>query len=562
MKTTLLSGMIFLIVFTQAYSQGFFNNLKKEIKKEEDINHARQHPNEFQRWVSIGFGSQIPPDAVVGGKDLDGKLLYVAHANYIGNWHPGKTRTDWNGANFEYGGKELTAQSYEVLAGNNGLDWSDVINGNLPSNAFVGGQENQNTLYVCRCEYDGSTQIGKTWQGNNSCNIGFGGKGFNIPVYQVLVQSGSGNTTSFNQPVYNNQPGNNNQPVNNNLPVTNNLPNNFSSNSSNQPNMNQGVSQNSSLKVYGNYDFVPGENILFEDNFQDGQEGEFPDKWDLEKGQAVLNKVNGELALFITQGNYAYVTPLVKNKAYLTDPFTVELDYYVQTEQRNGVRVFIECADNSQKGIYFGPAGDVSSDYFIRDFSSPFPDTNAKLFGQWHHAAFIFKNGQIKTYVDQYRVTIMPNTQIVPVSIKVGGIGDINNPMIFKNLKIAAGGSMNMIGRKFTDAKIVTHGIQFDVGRATIRPTSMGTLNMIKEVMIDNPELRFEIGGHTDADGDAASNLKLSQDRADAVRQALIDLGIDGSRLTTKGYGLTKPISDNNSPEGKSSNRRVEFVRI
>lgn len=90
----------------------------------------------------------------------------------------------------------------------------------------------------------------------------------------------------------------------------------------------------------------------------------------------------------------------------------------------------------------------------------------------------------------------------------------------------------------------------------------MGTLNRIKEVMTDNPELKFEIGGHTDNDGDAPANLKLSQDRADAVRLALIDLGIDGARLTTKGYGLTKPISENDSPEGKANNRRVEFVRI
>ena len=540
MKKFFISGLFFLAALTSVKSQGFLNTLKKDIKKEEQLlnQNATQNTNSNgQRWMKINFGNEIPSNAVVGGKDGDGNPLFVAHANYGGNWHPGKTRKDWNTTSIEYGGQELNIGDYEVLIGNEGLSWTPVSQGNVPPNAFISGHENQNNLFTCRCEFKGSTQVGKTWQGINACRIGYGNIGNLVLNYDVLVYSGNANLSS---PTTINQAS-----ANPTLPST-------------AP----AVSTNSNLKVYGNYDFVPGENILFEDNFQNDQDGEFPAKWDLERGQAVLNKVNGELALFITQGNYAYVTPLVKTKSYLTDPFTVELDYYIQTEQRNGIRVFIECADNSQKSIYFSAQGEVSSSYFPRDFSSPFPDTDAKLYGHWHHAAFIFKNGQIKTYLDQYRVTLMPNTGITPVSIKIGGIGDISNPMIFKNLKIAAGGSMNMIGRKFTDAKIVTHGIQFDVGKATIHPESMGTLNMIKEVMTDNPELKFEIGGHTDNDGDAPANLKLSQDRADAVRLALIDLGIDGARLTTKGYGLTKPISENDSPEGRANNRRVEFVRM
>jgi outer membrane protein OmpA-like peptidoglycan-associated protein len=89
----------------------------------------------------------------------------------------------------------------------------------------------------------------------------------------------------------------------------------------------------------------------------------------------------------------------------------------------------------------------------------------------------------------------------------------------------------------------------------------MGTLNGIVQIMKDNPDVKFEVGGHTDSDGDDALNLKLSQARADAVRTQLISMGIDASRLTAKGFGKTKPISDNTSPEGKANNRRVEFVK-
>jgi OmpA-OmpF porin, OOP family len=119
-----------------------------------------------------------------------------------------------------------------------------------------------------------------------------------------------------------------------------------------------------------------------------------------------------------------------------------------------------------------------------------------------------------------------------------------------------------MLGKKFTDAKIVTHGINFDVNKAVIKPESMGTLNAIVQILKDNPEVKFEVGGHTDSDGDDASNQKLSEQRANAVRTQLITMGIDAGRLSAKGYGETKPIADNKTFEGKANNRRVEFVKM
>jgi hypothetical protein len=85
-----------------------------------------------------------------------------------------------------------------------------------------------------------------------------------------------------------------------------------------------------SVKSYANYDFVPGDKILFEDHFTDGQDGEFPPHWELLTGQAVLNKINGEEVFSLTDGNYVKVIPRIKTANYLTDPFTVEYDTYFE----------------------------------------------------------------------------------------------------------------------------------------------------------------------------------------------------------------------------------------
>jgi outer membrane protein OmpA-like peptidoglycan-associated protein len=314
------------------------------------------------------------------------------------------------------------------------------------------------------------------------------------------------------------------------------------------------------LKAYANYDFVPGEKVIFEDDFTTDQDGEFPAHWKLEKGQAIINKVKGEQAFFLTEGNYVRVSPrMQKEDNYLPENFTLEFDFF-STPGSYTPGVLFNTAKDESRYIFFGK--EVSTGYFPNNLSGTYPGDADNFDGRWHHAAMIKKGNQIKCYVDQYRVLVVPDCGECQVSkLDMGGIGGQETPIVFKNFRIAEGGSMNMIGKKFTDAKIITHGINFDVDKATIKPESMGTLNMIVQVLKDNPDVRFEIDGHTDNSGAAEHNLQLSQQRADAVRAQLISMGVDASRLTTKGFGDTKPIADNNTPEGKANNRRVEFVK-
>ena len=103
------------------------------------------------------------------------------------------------------------------------------------------------------------------------------------------------------------------------------------------------------------------------------------------------------------------------------------------------------------------------------------------------------------------------------------------------------------------------HGIYFATGKSDILPQSYNALKHLLETLQENPEMRIELRGHTDDQGTASFNMKLSEARAAAVAIYLIGKGIDEKRLTTLGFGKTMPVESNATPEGRSRNRRVEY---
>jgi OmpA-OmpF porin, OOP family len=318
-----------------------------------------------------------------------------------------------------------------------------------------------------------------------------------------------------------------------------------------------------SIKAYQNYDFTPGDTILFADDFTETQDGEFPEQWELLKGQGVVNKQQGYQAFLLTDGNYVQVSPRMTNKTYLGPQFTIEYDTFFEAGAY-ATLVFLETGDNeSIISVNNNEAGySNGADSYTLDGNLPSAINGDNYQDKWHHIALAVKNKQLKVYVDQYRVLTVPDMHTQPDSMRMGGIGAQDTPLIFRNVRVASGGGMNMVGQKFTGAKIVTHGINFDVDKATLRPESMGTLNQIVAVLNANPNLKFEIDGHTDNSGAAARNLTLSQQRADAVKAQLVSMGVGAARLTTKGFGDTKPMSPNDAPANKANNRRVEFVKV
>lgn len=315
---------------------------------------------------------------------------------------------------------------------------------------------------------------------------------------------------------------------------------------------------------WNKFDFVPGDKIIFEDApSMSERNGEFPSRWDLEIGQVEILNVNGENVIGFLGGSPTIVPYLKDNdKDYLPEVFTVEFDVY-RPAGGNRMKLYFHDKKNqpqmNQKEVEINLDRVGYGDVYV-DYNSGKSNDE----GNWIHVSIAFTKGQLKVYLDESRLLNIPRIDANPtgISIRCSFASQAENTVWFmKNFRLAEGG-VPYAQRAMQDGKIIVTGIKFDVGKATLRPESLGPINEILYVMNQSPELRFSVEGHTDSDGDDATNQTLSEARAKTVMEKLIELGIDQSRLASKGFGESKPVANNSTVEGKAQNRRVEFVKF
>jgi outer membrane protein OmpA-like peptidoglycan-associated protein len=166
-----------------------------------------------------------------------------------------------------------------------------------------------------------------------------------------------------------------------------------------------------------------------------------------------------------------------------------------------------------------------------------------------------------KKYVDIPQFIFDPS-KIGFLKFNLMGTKDGVERIFIQNLKIAEGG-IDLRRTLINEGRVSTNGILFDSGSANIKPQSYGLIRQISQVLTQDESLRLNIIGHTDADGSDEGNMNLSKARAEAVKNALIEIyKIGASRLETEGKGESEPVGDNNTSDGKAQNRRVEFVKI
>ncbi len=150
----------------------------------------------------------------------------------------------------------------------------------------------------------------------------------------------------------------------------------------------------------------------------------------------------------------------------------------------------------------------------------------------------------------------------VPVGTYLLKIQAMNYVTSQTDVSVLAGKPVDLMIRIFREGSSITlHGVEFEFNSAKLKPESFPILDDAARILTMHPEIDVEIQGHTDDIGSDAYNLRLSQKRAESVRQYLIDVHmIEPVRLIPVGYGERRPIADNSTEEGRQRNRRVEFL--
>jgi outer membrane protein OmpA-like peptidoglycan-associated protein len=322
--------------------------------------------------------------------------------------------------------------------------------------------------------------------------------------------------------------------------------------------------------LWANYDFVPGDRILFFDDFTNDRVGDFPRRLEFIEGNWEIVESGDQRYLRATSEGLVKI-PLPET---LPDRFTVE--FAVNTTHGNSyIRLTTGPAfhgrdrsyqgstavvRSAQAGIEaVGDVGPVAMTLYEEDLLLEF--RNERTVMPFHLMA---DGDYVKVYIDEHRVANVPNA-VFPRSdalyIDASSVTP-EDPGLIGPIRIAAGGR-DLYDRLEADGRVATQGILFAVDSDRLRPESTPTLDEIGRMLKDHPELRLSIEGHTDSDGEDAYNLELSERRAAAVKAFITaEYGIDSARLETAGFGESQPVADNTSPEGMQQNRRVELVRL
>jgi len=317
------------------------------------------------------------------------------------------------------------------------------------------------------------------------------------------------------------------------------------------------------MKLYTKYDFIPGNKVIFYDDLTDEEEGEFPFRWNLDNGVFEIARMDGEYWILCTDDGY--ILPKTPTGA-LPAMYTLEMEFYSAGPKFTIPYYYIQWIDASNKmiGQFEFHAGRNSS-LQLQGKILANKNLDKNLSKGTHTMRIMATKRSMKCYIDQIRVANVPKVEgFNPEGFKIRmyPYKKEGNYCMIKSFRLAEGGK-SMRDQLDETGKIVTHGILFDPDQFVIKGESFKTLKNIGQLLEEDPSLRLSIEGHTDNDGSEAHNSELSHNRSKAVVDYLVqNYGINTDRLEARGWGESKPIDTNDSPEGKANNRRVELVKL
>jgi OOP family OmpA-OmpF porin len=347
---------------------------------------------------------------------------------------------------------------------------------------------------------------------------------------------------------------------------------------SNNENSDQPVASTS--KSSSKFDFEQGNKVLYFDNFERLNIGDFPAEFNTNASGEIVS-VSGKSGKWLSMTkNGAFVPESIKE---LPDNFTLEFETSLIGDPSNNYSGFALnfTTDKQQllKDVLFGRGssilylhpGAALASIQILPANGDNEISNEIPMPQWSHKGKRFakisiwrQKGRLRLYVDEQKLVDAPRffAENKPYHLAFSRRFFYECELLMTNIRFAVAGEDNR-SKLITEGKLVTNGILFDVDSDIIKPESGAVLKEIAGTLQENPTVRVKIIGHTDSDGDANANLILSQKRALAVKNAFINFyGISASRMETDGKGESQPVQSNDTSEGKAQNRRVEFTKL
>lgn len=323
-------------------------------------------------------------------------------------------------------------------------------------------------------------------------------------------------------------------------------------------------------KVWENYDFVPGNKVIFYTDFSEDKVGNFARGLKYKGGSMDVVDRDGVKMLRAASRSEFYVP--VRGK--LPQRFTLEFDVIAPPTYIQGYDVFAfeggavldrsaasaEVNWNTHGTMIIGGGQSASTS----DVRMP-GDLYKGLLGQVAHIRVLMDSAYFKLYVNERRMYNIPELgfkrdTLIRVNIRGSEAADM--AMYVTRVRVAESETDVLYDALAAKGRWATQGILFATGKAELQPESRPVLKEIASTLKQHTDLKVLIEGHTDNVGSPASNLTLSDARAAAVKAALVaDFGVSADRITTKGLGDTKPSVPNTTSEGRAQNRRVEIVK-
>ncbi len=317
--------------------------------------------------------------------------------------------------------------------------------------------------------------------------------------------------------------------------------------------------------LWTNYDFVPGERVIYYADFTDDQVGNFPARLQFVEGNMEVAELGGRRVLRATsQSKLSIALPEV-----LPQRFTIEIDV-INRPSLDGTDFYLRGSpgridDAKTSIIAWGSDGVAMLGGGGGEVRLSNNEANRVRYSGKPAQLRILGDGKyVKVYLDEKRLANVPNANFDRsklVHLVIDARTEDNSAYVSR-IRVAES-RKSLYDDLMAAGHTATQGLLFDTGSDRLKPESTPTLKQIAAMLEQHPELKLRIEGHTDNVGSKDANRALSEKRAAAVKAALVkDYKVNGGRVESKGFGDTKPAGANDTAEGRSNNRRVELVKI